>query len=200
MKKRLLVLCFYCWGIACLSIARAAVSHEDFAGYPGVDRPELRAAHRVEFLDQQLTLSPRQKHDLAAIYTEENVAITNGAPAPSKATLLKLAFAANDRIRPLLTPAQRGKFNLIPIGSGGGLVGRSPWERLDRLDKLVKLSAAQKKDALNVYLVGTEGLMENQSPDNAAAANQIKAAMAADIRSILTSEQRKLWDEAPVKR
>lgn len=200
MKKRIVLL--WCQLLLASVAAVYAAPREDFARDPVKDegRPELRAQHRVELLDLKLSLTASQKHEIEAIYTEEISEIMTLGAAPSRDAQGKISLAASERIRPLLTPEQRQKFNLIPMGSGGGLLGKSPWEQLERLDTLVHLSTDQKNSALKVYVIGTEALMENQLPENAAAVRKIRTAMSEDINRILTPAQREIWEAEPAKK
>jgi beta-lactamase regulating signal transducer with metallopeptidase domain len=144
-------------------------------------------------------LTTPQMHKIAAILIDEwaDRETLSWAKMSSPATVAPIRKRALDQVRALLTPEQRVQFDLIPQNLGGGLVGMSPWDQLDRLNKLVHLTAAQKSAALEVYIQGTEILMENRAPDQAAEAGKIRVAMRKYISALLTPEQQKIWNAAP---
>lgn len=159
----------------------------------GECRPEALGLGRARELEKALGLTTIQTHEVADISTQESAdcQALGPLPSPSSATIRQ---RARDQIRALLTPEQRAKFNLVPERLGGGLTGKSPWEQLERLDKLVHLTPAQKQPVLNEFIDRTENLMENQGPEKTARAQEIRSVMNAEIRALLTPEQRVVLD------
>ena len=150
-------------------------------------------------LGNALGLTSAQTYKIELIVTQERADRYALGSVPSKADDARIKQHAGDQIRALLTPEQRVKFNLVPERLGGGLIGKSPWDQLDRLDKLVHLTPAQKKPILDELIDRTENLMENQAPERAAEAREIRLGMNAEIRALLTPEQQKILDASVEK-
>jgi Spy/CpxP family protein refolding chaperone len=159
-----------------------------------VDNPNYAAWAKDETiaLCDTLDLTTAQTAKVKIILSEELAALY----APGKTAVKPIRQQAQAQIRALLTPGQRAKFNLIPQKEGGGLVGRTPWEQLDRLEKLVHLTASQKQPVLNELIDRTENLMENQAPEQTARRDEIRQVFDGEIRALLTPAQQKLLDAA----
>ena len=164
----------------------------------GTPRPEVLGRSRARELESALDLTTVQTHQIANIITQETADCQALGPAPWPPAH-PIRQRARDQIRALLTPEQRAKFNLIPEKMGGGLTGLSPWEQLDKLDKLVHLAPGQKKPVLDELIDRTENLMENQAPEQASKAQEIRLVISAEIRALLTPEQQKILDTAEAK-
>lgn len=162
-------------------------------------RPEVIGQTRARELEHALELTTTQTHQVVDISIQESADCQALGPSPSPSSTL-IRQRARDQIRALLTPEQRAKFNLIPERLGGGLIGKSPWEQRERLDKLVHLTPAQKQPVLDALIDRTENLMENQGREQTARAQEIRSITNAEIRALLTPEQQKILDASPKNR
>ncbi len=154
---------------------------------------------KVLSLQESIGLTESQMATIGVLFMREDRdkgALGRNPPARAVAQLHKLVL---NQIRTLLTPGQRVQFNLLPSGNGGGLVGMGPWNQLNRLNKLVNLTEAQKWPLLQAYVADTEKLMECQTPELASQAKAARLALLRDVRALLTPEQRKIWDATPRK-
>jgi hypothetical protein len=147
-------------------------------------------------LTRALDLASVQTDKIGIILTSEITALDALGDSPAPATKASIRQRAADQIRPLLTVQQEAGFNLIPQEYGGGLVGFTPEERVDRLDSWVHLKRAQKSAALKIYREATETLMENQAPEKIDQARNIRHAMKQEILALLEPKQRALWNAA----
>jgi hypothetical protein len=162
-------------------------------------RPEIRGEMRAWWLKDELNLTTEQTDRIAILFVNESVEMDALGYVPPRGAVTAVRQRWLAQVRDLLTPDQRGKFNLIAQSYGGGRVGKSPWDLLERLDKLVHLTPVQKTAALDILIRGTEFVTESDGPDQAAMVRKIHQAMKAEIRGLLTTDQLKLWETMPKK-
>jgi|GEM_PF-2557632 len=162
-------------------------------------RPEITGELRAQWLKDAIDLTTEQTDKIAILFINEKVELNALGYVPPHGAVAAVRQRYLEQVRALLTPGQRAKFNLIAQKFGGGRIGRSPWDLVDQLDKLVHLTPAQKSAALDVFIAGTELVTENDGPEQAAMARKIRLAMKDDIRGLLTPDQQKIWDMQPKK-
>jgi Spy/CpxP family protein refolding chaperone len=162
-------------------------------------RPEVRGELRAWWLKDELNLTTEQTDRIAILFINENVELDALGYVPSRGAVTAVRQRWQAQVRDLLTPDQRGKFNLLAQSYGGGRVGKSPWDLLERLDRLVHLTPTQKTAALDILIRGTEFVAESDGPDQAAMVRKIHQATKEEIRGLLTADQLKLWQAAPRK-
>lgn len=174
--------------------------HSGAASIPRYSGAQAKAQDLAATLQHNLGLTDAQTYKIELIFIQENVdfhpAGRTAERILSKAEVASIRQRTRDQIRVLLTPTQRANFNLISQKNGGGLIGASPWKQLERLDKLVHLTAAQKQPILDELIDRTENLMENKAPEQAAKEQEIRLAMNAEIRALLTPEQQTILDDS----
>jgi len=165
----------------------------------GMGRPDIIGKWKSWMLKESIDITTAQMWQVEVIYTNEWVDIQalGRPPLRDRAEVNRIHRRAFEQVRVILTPEQRAKFNLLPQHLGGGLTTRSPWDRVDQLDKLVHLSAAQKEQALSVYIAATEELEETGAGTPSAQLFTINRTMRRMIRSILTPGQQAIWQVAP---
>jgi hypothetical protein len=171
--------------------------HVDQSGFPGDPVYKARlAGSRAAKLKPALGLTAEQAREIELIITQEEFDLDALGPVPARTTMRPIQLRAREQIRSLLSADQRLKFNLIPLKFGGGLLGKSPWEHLDRLDKLVHLAPARKGPVLDELIAWTEDRMEGAAPDQASQAQEDRLMVREQIRALLTPRQRQLLDAA----
>ena len=173
---------------------------DELLGESEAPHPDWVAENIAYFLKRALKLSAGQTSQIELILKRGAGDVLALGAAPPPAALAAIRQRMRDQIRPLLTEEQRARFNLISQQAGGGLVGMSPWDQVNRLDQLVHLTPAQKKAVLDEYIDLVENLMEAQAPEQAAQAKEVRKTIKKEIRALLTPEQRKLWDATPAKK
>lgn len=173
---------------------------EDHSGAAGIPNTGAMAKYTAAGLQDTLGLTVAQARQIELILSQESGDIQMHGGVRSPDFVIPAQLHARSQIRALLTPEQRAQYNLIPWYFGGGLVGLSPWVQLDQLDRLAHLTSAQKKAALEIYIEGTETLMENRAPKPTAQTRETRFAVRKEIRALLTPEQQKIWDATPVKK
>jgi len=103
-------------------------------------------------------------------------------------------------IRALLTPAQQAKYDRTPQNLGGGLTLMPPETKLARLDALVRLSGPQKTAARKIFETELDALLAIPQAERQAQGAGARQAAIAGVRALLTPEQQKIFDAAPVGR
>jgi hypothetical protein len=159
-------------------------------------RPDALGKGIAWTLKDAIDLTTPQARQAEIIFTNEWVDIQALGPFPRQSAVMPIRRRTVEQVRALLTPGQRAKFDVYPQRYGGGMFGLSPWDRLDRLDRLLHLTPSQKEGALKVLVEGTEVLMELQAPAEAPNARRVRAAMIADLRAVLSPEQQRILDES----
>lgn len=151
---------------------------------------------QVDMLDKLVHLSPHEKALALRAYIETTEGLMEIPEAGRTSPLaVELHVATRNYIRTLLTPEQRRVWELTSQKKGGGLTVMSPADRLDRLDRVVHLTSDEKTTALEVYTVATEALMELPEGDRTAQRSEIIGGARMKIRTILTPEQQKIYDD-----
>jgi hypothetical protein len=153
--------------------------------------------HRVERLDALVHLSATQKAQVSEAFAREEAALSTMAPGKERMTEgADFRQATRVRVRSVLTPEQRRKYDISPQSLGGGLP-TDPANLVMRLDQVATLTADQKTKATQIIwddLTDQLAALPDDQP--------LKGFMWGDkvrdqLRAILTPAQQAKFDSTP---
>jgi hypothetical protein len=145
-------------------------------------------------LDEAVPLTTEQKSKAIKIFEQEAGAL-NAIPAedrPEKGAEFRQTALA--QIRALLTPEQQRKYDRTPQSQGGGLSMMSPENSVARLDRIVSLSNAQKKEATEIFGDEIDEVGSLAPQDRKEKGMVIRQAANEEVRGLLTPEQQQKLD------
>jgi Spy/CpxP family protein refolding chaperone len=152
----------------------------------------------VDRLDKLVGLTAAQKVQATQIFTDQNSALL-AITSEEDQTIKGMSIQQNARSQPrvILTPAQQKINDAAPQRLGGGAM-QDISVVVDRLAKLVGLTAAQKVQATQIFTDQNSALLAFTSDeDRMIKGAPIRQNARAQIRSILTPEQQKIYDTSP---
>lgn len=157
------------------------------AATPRGPAPEARVAR----LDELVQLTPEQRTQAASVFAKERDALLGSASSDPQQSLRDMETRQRSRaeIRAILTVDQRKVYDRTNTGRGGGLTIPEPQTKVERLDKEVGLTPAQKQTALAVFSEEFESLLALNPQDRMEAGMPIRQVAQDQIRALLTPEQ-----------
>jgi Spy/CpxP family protein refolding chaperone len=159
---------------------------------------QLDISDAVDRLDKLVGLTADQKVQATQIFTDQNsalLAITSEEDQAIKG--MPIRQNARAQIRAILTPAQQEFYDVAPQRLGGGAM-QDINVAVDRLDKLVGLTAAQKAQVAEIFAQQEHALQAFTSIDDRMIKGMpIRQKARAEIRAALTPAQQKIYDTSP---
>lgn len=160
-----------------------------FAAAPS---PEARVAR----LHELVTLTADQQSKIAEVFRKEDaalLALQSRGQRPLDG--IEARQESRERVRALLTPAQRKIYDRAPQIKGGGLNLPTAEMKVANLDKTVGLTAAQKTVARQVYDEEFEALVSLSPAERPMKGMDARQAARDQIRALLTPDQLKKLDD-----
>ncbi len=152
----------------------------------------------VDRLDKLVRLTADQKAQAAQIFTQQEDAMQ--AFTSMEDRMIKgapIRQNARAQIRAILMPAQQKIYDISPQRLGGG-AQLDISVAVDRLDKLVGLTAAQKVQATQIFTDQNSALLAFTSEeDRMVKGMPIRQNARAQIHAILMPAQQKIYDTSP---
>jgi len=152
----------------------------------------------VDRLDKLVGLTADQKVQAAQIFAQQEKALQ--AFTSQEERMIKgmdIRQNARAQIRAILMPAQQQIYETAPQRLGGGAM-QDISVAVDRLDKLVGLTAAQKAQVAEIFAQQEHALQVFTSIDDRMIKSMpIRQKARAEIRAALTPAQQKIYDTSP---